>query len=164
MSLLFFGFIKRNKLRSCFFSIWKKTLWRKIHLHIALSQYTFSSDFTEFIDNVFPLHTHPYAHTNTYINFHLLWHWTSSTRDHILFFLVAFIKHMQYKKSSSLLDINNFSKTKGLSGNKALNKNLSNGKRQKATSIQFRAEKIFFQRRLAIEWHKVVKIFPDKVT
>ena len=38
----------------------------------------------------------------------------------------------------------NFSKTKGLSGNQTLNKNLSNGKRQKTTSIQFRAEKKFF--------------------
>ena len=40
----------------------------------------------------------------------------------ILFFLVAFIKDMHDKNSSSLVNVSNFSKTKGLSGNKALNK------------------------------------------
>ena len=77
--------------------------------------------------------THTHAHTNTHIDFHLLWHWTLSTIKHILFFLVAFIKHMQYKKSSSLVDIKNFSKTKGL-----------NSKRQKTTSIQSRAKENVF--------------------
>ena len=63
------------------------------------------------------------------------------------------------------MNINNFSKTKGLSENQALNKNLSNSKRQKTTSIQFTAKKkFFFSRCLAIEWHKVAKIFPDRVT
>ena len=56
-------------------------------------------------------------------------------------FLVAFIKHMQYKKSSLLVDISNFSKTKGLRENQALNKNSSNDKEQKKTSIQLRNEK-----------------------
>ena len=63
-------------------------------------------------------HTHKYTH-----KFHLFWRWTSSTSKYILFFLVAFIKHMHYKKGSSLVDISNFSKTKGLSGNQGLNKN-----------------------------------------
>ena len=48
---------------------------------------------------------------------------------------------MQDKKSSSLVDISNFSKTKGLSGNQALNKNSCNSKKQKTMSIQFRTEK-----------------------
>ena len=68
-------------------------------------------------------HTHARTHTNTHINFDLLWPWTSSASKYILFFLVAFIKHMHYKKGSSLVDISNFSKTKGLSGNQGLNKN-----------------------------------------
>ena len=130
--------------RIYFFSIWKKTLWRKIHLHITLSQYTLSSALREFIENVFPLHTPTHAHTDTHIDFQLLWNWNLSNSDHVLFFLVAFIKHMQYKKIRSLVEINNFRKTKDLSGNQALNKNSSNRKRQKTTSIQFRAEKNYF--------------------
>ena len=38
---------------------------------------------------------------------------------------------MQFKNSSPLVDINNFSETKSLSGNQAFNKNLSNGKKTK---------------------------------
>ena len=119
--LLFFGLFKKRKQRIYFFKIWKKTLRRKIHLHITLSQYTLSSAFREFINHIFPLQTPTHAHTNTHIDFYLLWHWTSSTSEHILFFLIAFI-----------------------SGNQALNKNLSNGKRQKTTSVQFRAKKKIF--------------------
>ena len=48
----------------------------------------------------------------------------------ILFFLVVFIKGMHDKNSSSLVNISNFSKTKGLSGNQAINK----------ISIQFRTK------------------------
>ena len=44
------------------------------------------------------------------------------------------------------MDISNFSKTNGLSGNQALNKNSSNYKKQKTTSIQFRTEKDEFFR------------------
>ena len=51
---------------------------------------------------------------------------------------------MQWKKSILLVDISNFSKTKGVSGIQDSNKNSSNGKKQKTTSIQFRTEKIFF--------------------
>ena len=39
------------------------------------------------------------------------------------------------------MDISNFSKTKGLRENQALNKNSSNDKEQKKTSIQLRNEK-----------------------
>ena len=48
---------------------------------------------------------------------------------------------MQFKKSTSLVDISNFGKTKGLSGNQALNKKSSNGKKRKTTPIQFRTKK-----------------------
>ena len=52
---------------------------------------------------------------------------------------------MQDKKSSSLMDMSNFSKTKGLSGNQALNKNSSNDKKTK-DNVKFNLEpkKIFF--------------------
>ena len=54
---------------------------------------------------------------------------------------------MHYGKSSTLIDISNFRKTKDLRGNQALNKNSSNDKKQKTTSIQLRTEKnIFFQK------------------
>ena len=43
-----------------------------------------------------------------------------------------------------LVDISNFSKTKGLSGNQDSNKNSGNGKKQKTTSIQFGTEKKIF--------------------
>ena len=56
------------------------------------------------------------------------------------FFLVTLIKDMQCKKSSSLVDISNFSKTKCLSGNQALDENSSNAKKQKTMSSQFRTE------------------------
>ena len=52
---------------------------------------------------------------------------------------------MQYKKSCLFVDISNFSKTKGLRENLSLNKNSSNDKEQKKTSIQLRNEnKNFF--------------------
>ena len=54
------------------------------------------------------------------------------------------MKHMQGKKSSLLVDISNFRKTNGLSGNQALNKNSSNGKKQNTTLTQFRIKKKFF--------------------
>ena len=111
------------------------------------------SGFIEIIGNIFPLHTHKHTHThththkhkNTHINFYLLWHWTSSASEYILFFLVAFNMHMQGKKSSPLLNVSNFSKTKGLSGNQALNKNSSNSKKQKTKSIHLRIDKNFFR-------------------
>ena len=62
------------------------------------------------------------------------------------------------------MDIRIFNKTKGLDKNQALNKNSTNAKKQKALSIQFRTKKIIFQRHLAIAWHKMAKIFPDKST
>ena len=89
--------------------------------------------------------THTQTHTQTRINFHLLWHWTSSTSKYIIFFLVAFIKHIQDKKSSSLVDISNFSKTEGLSGNQPLNETRRKDKKQKTMKIQFRTEKKFFR-------------------
>ena len=52
---------------------------------------------------------------------------------------------MQGKKSSPLLNVSNFSKTKGLSGNRALNKNSSNSKKQKTKSIHLRIDKNFFR-------------------
>ena len=55
------------------------------------------------------------------------------------------------QKSSSFVDISNFSKTKGLSGNQALNKNSTNNKKQKTMPIQFRTEKNNLKRCLAIE-------------
>ena len=61
-----------------------------------------SSAFTELIGDVFPItHTYIQKHTHkvTHISFHLLWHWTtSSASEYISFFLVEFIKHIQYKK------------------------------------------------------------------
>ena len=54
------------------------------------------------------------------------------------------MKHMQGKKSSLLVDISNFRKTNGLSGNQALNKNSSDGKKQNTTLIQFRIKKKIF--------------------
>ena len=101
--------------------------------------------FREFIGDVFPLYvyTHARTHTHIHINFHLLWHCTLSTSEYILFFLVAFIKYMQYKKNSSLVDIINFSKLV-LSVNQVLNKNSSNDDKQKKTSIQFRTKKLIF--------------------
>ena len=126
--LLFFGFFKKRKPQIYFFNIWKKTLWRKIHLHITLSQLLCLQPSKNLSTTYFHYTHTPMSTKNTHINFHLLWHWTFSTREHILCFLFAFIKHMQYKKSSLFVDINNFSKTKGLSWNQPLNKNLNNGK------------------------------------
>ena len=59
---------------------------------------------------------------------------------------MAFIKHMQDKKSSFLVNISSFNKTKVLSGNQDLNKKSSNSKQQKTTPIQFRTEKNNFFR------------------
>ena len=86
-------------------------------------------------------HIHTYTNKHTHFNFHLLWHWTSSISEYILFFLVALINHMECKKCNSLVDISNFSKTEGLSGNQALNKNSSNSKKRKTTPIPFRTQK-----------------------
>ena len=59
---------------------------------------------------------------------------------------MAFIKHMQDKKSSLLVNISSFNKTKVLSRNQALNKKSSNSKQQKTTPIQFRTKKNNFFR------------------
>ena len=56
--------------------------------------------FREIIGDIHYIHTHKHAH----ISFHL-WHLTSSSREYILFFLVAFVKHRQDRKSNSLVDI-----------------------------------------------------------
>ena len=106
-----------------------------------------SSAFREFIGGVFPLHTHTHARTQTHALIFICYGSELCLPVNIyyfFFFLVAFIRHMQCKKSSLLVDICNFSKTKGLSGNQALNKNSSNGKKQKTQSFQFRTEKKFF--------------------
>ena len=84
--------------------------------------FSLSSAFREFTGDVIPLHTHTHAQTHT------------------------FIKHMQYKKSSLLLDISNLNKTKGLSGNQALIKIQVTVKKQKTSSIQFRTGKKYFFR------------------
>ena len=81
------------------------------------------SAFREFIGDVSPLRTYTRAHTQRPINFFLLWQCTSSTIEYILFFLFASINHMQHKKISSLVDISNFSKTKGSNANQAKAKN-----------------------------------------
>ena len=63
-----------------------------------------SSAFRELIGEVSPLHTYIYiyiyiyTHKRTYINFHLLRHWTSPKSQYILYFLVAFIKDIRNKK------------------------------------------------------------------
>ena len=49
------------------------------------------------------------------------------------------------QKRSSLVDISNLNKTKGLSGNQVLNKNSSNDKKQKTTSVQSRTKNIFLE-------------------
>lgn len=57
---------------------------------------------------------------------------------------------MQDKKSSSLVDLSNFKRTKDLIRNQALNKNLSNSKSQKTAPIQLT--------------EKLTEVFPGKVT
>ena len=151
----FFDFFWKRNQWIYFVNIWKKNslIYTSLYLNstnLLRMFFTFrriisnlSSAFREIIGDVFtppPTNTH----THTHFNFDLLWRWCSSTSEYVLFILVAFIKHMQDKKSSSLVDISNFNKTKSLSGNQALNKNSINGKKQKAASIQFRTEKNFF--------------------
>ena len=69
---------------------------------------------------------------------------------------------MQYKKSCLFVDISNFSKTKGLRENLSLNKNSSNDKEQKKTSVQLRNEKKSFCRDVGpqsdINWRKYYPI------
>ena len=103
-------------------------------------------------------------HTQTHINFQLLWHWTLPTSKCILFFLVRFIKHMHCKKSSFLVHITIFSKAKGLSRKQTLNKNSRRAKSKRQYKFNLEPKKKNFWRGLAIEWHKVAKIFPDKAT
>ena len=51
---------------------------------------------------------------------------------------------MQDKKNSSFVNISNFSKTKGLNGNKALNKNSSNGKNKRQRQFNLEPKKMIF--------------------
>ena len=90
------------------------------------------------VGKVFPLHTHSHAHTRTHTLVFICYNIGLQLPVSISCFLVALIKHIQYKKSNSLVGISNFSKTKGLSGNQALNKSSSNVKEQKTSSIQFK--------------------------
>lgn len=74
----------------------------------------------EFIGDLFILHTYPHTHTHkhTFFSFDIfLRQWTSLSTCS--------------KRSSLLVDLSNASKTKGLNANQALNKNSSNGKKQK---------------------------------
>ena len=54
---------------------------QKIYLHVSIAH----------------TNTDTSTHTNTYINFHLLWQWTSPTSEYILFFsrIHSFCKYMQ---------------------------------------------------------------------
>ena len=66
------------------------------------------------------------------------------------------------------MDIRIFNKTKSLGRNQALNKNLSNGKKQKTLSIEFRTKKKKKKKveryYLAIDWHKMPNTVLDKST
>ena len=81
-----------------------------------------SSAFREFIGDVFQLHTHARTHAHMHALIFICYSTGLRLRAKKL---AVFIKHMHYKKSSSLAE-SNFSKTKVLPGNQALNKNPSN--------------------------------------
>ena len=63
-------------------------------------------------------HIHTRTHKHTFFSFDIfLWQWTSLSTCS--------------KRSSLLVNLSSVSKTKGLNANQALNKNSSNGKKQK---------------------------------
>ena len=129
--LLFFGLFWKNKGMNLFCKIWKeKFTYTSLYLSIAnvlrmffIFQHVISSlslAFRGFNGDVFQLHTRTHAHMHA-----LIFICYSTGLRLRAKKLAVFIKHMHYKKSSSLAE-SNFSKTKVLSGNQALNKNPSN--------------------------------------
>ena len=81
-----------------------------------------SSAFRVFISDIFLLHTCIHTYTNA---------------QTLTFICYGTGLHLP-------ANICNFNKTKGLNGKQALNKNSSNDKKQKTTSIQIRTKKIIF--------------------
>ena len=142
-------FFKKEKGKQSifFFNIWKKILWRKNNVHITLSQcrkcfaYAFYLSVCNFqvafsLQRIFRWRisiTRTYKGTTQTHTIIFICYGTGRRLPvnmyYFFFFLVAFIRYMQYEKSNSLVDIGNLSKIKFLSRIQALNKNSSNSKK-----------------------------------